>query len=452
MAKSERVSAIRKAKPVQKAKEIYRAFQEFSHLEASGGIVLMLAALVALVWANSPWSALYHELWHREIVIGFGVWAVSHDLHWWINEALMVVFFFVVGLEIKREVLVGELSSLRQAALPIAAAIGGMVVPALIYLSINANGPGAGGWGVPMATDIAFALGVMALLGPRVPVVLKVFLTALAIVDDIGAVLVIALFYTGSVSWIFLAAAGGVLVVLFAANLFGVRSTFVYSVLGILLWLMILNSGIHATLAGVLLAMTIPTDRKIDRDHFLRRAHDHLHDFKRAGETDQRLLSGEQQEALFSLEATVEDVQAPLQKMEHALHPWVVFAIIPLFALVNAGVTVGGSLSALILDRVSLGIIAGLVLGKQIGITLASWLVVRLGLAELSPGVTWRQIYAVSWLAGIGFTMSLFISELAFVSEEQLEAAKIGILTASLAAGLTGFLLLRAFTRKQPAS
>lgn len=451
MGKSERIQSIRRAKPVQRVKRIYRSFQEFIHLETSGGIVLVAAAIIALAWANSPWAETYFDLWHSDLSFGFGDWTISHDLHWWINEALMVVFFFVVGLEIKREVLVGELASIRQAALPIAAAAGGMIVPAALYISMNSGRPGAGGWGVPMATDIAFALGIMALVGSRVPFSLKVFLTALAIVDDIGAVLVIALFYTSSVSWLYLAAAAGILVLLLLINVLGVRNIVAYSVLGIALWLMVLGSGLHATLAGIVLAMTIPATRKINEEDFMRRAQDQLHAFQSAGDINRRLLSAEQQESLISLENTVEDVTAPLQRMEHALHPWVVFFIIPLFALVNAGVTIGGNLSALLLDRVSLGIIVGLVIGKQIGITLASWLAVKLRIAQLPAGVAWRDIYAVGWLAGIGFTMSLFISELAFGSGEELEAAKVGILGASLIAGVIGYLLLKLFVRnKQP--
>lgn len=443
MTRIRNLQSVRQAKTVQQVKQIYQAFREFIHLETSGGIVLMAAAVIALLWANSPWSSQYFALWESELSFGFGGRIITHDLHWWINDALMAVFFLVVGLEIKREVLVGELNSIRQAALPLSAAIGGMVAPALIYAAFNLGTPGIAGWGVPMATDIAFALGVMALAGSRVPFALKVFLTALAIVDDIGAVLVIALFYTSSVSWIFLAAAFGIFVLLIGANILGVRNIIVYSLLGIALWVMILYSGVHATLAGVILAMTIPASRKIKRDEFKRKAHSYLHDFDHAGEVHHRLLSVEQQQALLSLETVVEDVQAPLQKMEHGLHPWVIFGIIPLFALANAGINIGGNLSTMLLDRVSLGIIAGLVLGKQIGITLGAWLAVKLRFAQLPAGVTWRQIYAVGWLAGIGFTMSLYISELAFGAASQLDAAKVGILAASLLAGLVGFFLLR---------
>lgn len=449
MNRKRRIEAVRRARPVQRAASVYRAFRNFTHLEASGGIVLMAAALVALLWANSPWAAQYYDLWHTELTFGLGERAVTHDLHWWINEALMVLFFLVVGLEIKREILVGELASIRQAALPIAAALGGMIVPALIYAAINRGTPGIAGWGVPMATDIAFALGVMALAGPRVPLALKVFLTALAIVDDIGAVLVIALFYSSSVAWGYIAAAGLILLALIVLSNLGVRKLVVYIVLGIALWLMVLNSGLHATLAGILLAVTIPANRKIEREKFLENLRGHVHSFEQAGVSNPRLLSREQQEVLISLESSVEDVEAPLQKMEHALHPWVVFVIIPLFALANAGVSVGGNFSGLLFSRVSLGVIAGLVLGKQLGILLASWLAVKLRWAELPAGVTWRQIYAAGWLAGIGFTMSLFIAELAFSAEMDLEAAKVGILAASLLAGITGYLLLRAFTGKK---
>jgi Na+:H+ antiporter, NhaA family len=449
MPTSQKNQSLKRFKPVQRAKQIYQAFREFTLLEASGGIVLILAAGLALVWANSPWSAQYYAFWQKTISFGFENHRIAHDLHWWINEALMIVFFFVVGLEIKREVLVGELASLRQATLPIAAAVGGMVFPALIFTALNFRGPGASGWGVPMATDIAFALGVMALVGARVPLALKVFLTALAIVDDIGAVVVIALFYTSSVSWLSLGIAAGILLILIALNRLSVRNLSAYCIFGILLWLAILNSGVHATLAGILLAFTIPASRKVNRTDFLHRARSYLQAFEHAGEANPRLLSAHQQEALIALETVVEDVEAPLQKLEHAFHPWVTYLIIPLFALANAGVSLKGNIPPLFFDSVSLGVIAGLILGKQTGITLAAWLVVKLGLAELPQGVRWRHIYAVGWLAGIGFTMSLFISELAFNAGGAMDSAKVGILGASIAAGLVGYVLLKRFVQTE---
>lgn len=448
MGKAKSTKNTHRSLPLRQIKHLYQGFREFVRLEASGGMVLIATAVAALVWANSPWAERYFALWHTSLGFELGKLAISHDLHWWINEALMVLLFFVVGLEIKREVLVGELSSFRQAALPIAAAIGGMAAPALIYLSINAGAPGARGWGIPMATDIAFALGVMALVGSRVPISLKVFLTALAIVDDIGAVLIIALFYTSQIAWVYLAVSAGILLLLILANFIGVRSLVIYTILGIALWLMILESGLHATLAGVLLAFTIPASRKIQVKEFLNRAHTYLHDFEHAGEENHRLLSEQQQEALLSLEDVAEEVEAPLQRLEHALHPWVTYAIIPLFALANAGVPLGGNIAAVLMDRVSLGVIAGLVLGKQAGILLATWLATRIGLANLPAGVTWRMIYGVGWLGGIGFTMSLFIAELAFPDGSGLEAAKTGILGASLLTGLVSYLLLRSFPNR----
>lgn len=422
---------------------VYQTFQEFDRLEASGGIVLIIAALVAMVWANSPWAESYTTLWKTPLTIGLGSSEISHDLHWWINEALMVIFFLVVGLEIKREMLVGELSSLRQAALPVAAALGGMLLPAGIYLLLNAGGEGVRGWGVPMATDIAFALGIMALLGQRAPISLKIFLTSLAIVDDIGAVLVIALFYTAEIQWLFLGLAGAVILALIVVNFLGIRTLLIYSLLGIFLWFAILLSGLHATLAGVILALLIPAKNVIKEEQFVHKAHDDLHNFQNAGKYDQRLLTAQQQDALQSLEVSINAIQTPLQQLEHGLHYWVIYAIIPLFALANAGISVSGDLSAMLNDRITLGVIAGLLFGKQLGVILASRLTVWIGWADLPKGISWWQIYGAGWLAGIGFTMSLFISELAFINPANREAAKIGILIASIAASLVGYLTLR---------
>lgn len=423
---------------------IVRPFQEFTRIEASGGILLIICTVIALIWANSPWAASYFELWHTQITLAVGSFALDYDLHFWINDGLMAIFFFVVGLEIKREILVGELSSLRRAALPIAAAIGGMIVPAAIYFAFNAGKPSSVGWGIPMATDIAFALGVLALLGNRIPAVLKLFLTALAIVDDMGAVLVIALFYTSNLSMMALVMAGGILLLLFFLNVAGVRSQPLYLVLGVSLWLAILASGVHATIAGILLAMTIPASPRASSASFLQRAHALVHEFEREGiSREKELINEGQQAAVLALEKVSEEVQTPLQRMEHSLHPWVTYAIMPLFALSNAGVVLGGNLTGELATSVSLGIILGLVVGKQVGITLLTWLVVRTGLAVLPEGVTWRQIYCVGWLGGIGFTMSLFIATLAFGSSELLATAKVAILGASLIAGIIGYVLLR---------
>jgi NhaA family Na+:H+ antiporter len=423
---------------------ILRPFQAFAKREASGGILLILCTVAALVWANSPWAGEYERLWHTEMRVGFGHFILAHPLHFWINDGLMVIFFFVVGLEIKRELLVGELASRGQAALPIAAALGGMLVPAGIYMALNAGGSGEAGWGIPMATDIAFAIGVLAILGKRVPLPLKVFLVALAIVDDIGAVLVIALFYTAEISWISLAAGGALLVVLAVLNLAGARNPLVYGLLGILLWLAFLRSGVHATISGVLVAMTIPARSRIDVNEFLSRGRAILDEFRRGNASSEATHSnGARQAAIESLETACEKVQTPMGRLERALHPWVTFVIMPVFALANAGVSLGwGDLSRALIHPVSLGVAIGLVLGKQIGITLFAWLAVIVGLSPKLNGVSWLQVYGAAWLGGIGFTMSLFIASLAFGNTPPLALAKVGILGASLISGLVGWLIL----------
>jgi NhaA family Na+:H+ antiporter len=360
-----------------------------------------MCTAIALAWANSPWAHSYIAILHHPIRVGGQQLLLELTLHEWINDGLMALFFFLVGLEIKRELLVGELASIRQAALPIAGAIGGMAVPALIYVSLNAHGAGARGWGIPMATDIAFALGVVALLGPRVPLPLRLFLAAVAIVDDIGAVLVIAIFYTASISWMSVAVAGVILAILKALNRGGVRHPAPYVLLGFALWIAVLASGVHATIAGVMLAMTIPA----------------------------RTIGG--------------DEKSLLEKLERALHAPVAFLIVPLFALANAGVRVGGASMGEHSTAIMAGVVLGLVLGKPLGITAASWIAVRLRIAVLPDGASWRLLHAVSWLGGIGFTMSLFVGALAFSDEALLDSAKLGVLFASCAAAFTGWLLLR---------
>jgi Na+:H+ antiporter, NhaA family len=428
-------------RPVER---IVRPFQDFAHKQSSSGIILVFVTVVALVWANSPWSDSYAALWDSRLTVGVGDFTLSKDLRHWINDGLMAVFFLVVGLEIKREVLVGELSSIRSAALPVAAALGGAVVPALIYIAINAGTEGAAGWGIPMATDIAFALGVLALLGERAPVGLKVFLTALAIVDDIVAVLVIAVFYTSEISWGALAVGGVFLVALVVANVIGVGKTLVYALLGVGLWLAFLFSGIHATIAGVLLAMTVPASSFINPGAFLERSRYILDRFEKAGEKGEHVLTNEErQAALHALNHATYELEPPLHELEHTLHPWVVFAIMPLFALANAGVALGGGIAEALRSPVALGIVAGLVVGKQLGITLFAWLAVKSGVSELPTGISWRQVYGAGWLAGIGFTMSVFISDLAFPDSPLVDVAKLGILAASLIAGVVGWLILR---------
>lgn len=423
--------------------QIVLPFQEFVKTESFSGILLISFMLIALIWANSPWSSSYEALWQTQVNVSFGSIKIDKPLLLWINDGLMAVFFFVVGLEIKRELLVGELSSLKQALFPIAAALGGMFVPAALYLGLNANGPGESGWGIPMATDIAFALGILALLGSRAPLSLKIFLTAVAIVDDIGAVLVIALFYTEKIVWGSLAAAVVIFVALVILNRMGVRKPLPYALLGIVLWVAFLKSGVHATIAGVLLAMTIPASTSIDRQGFLERAREYLDRFEEEGIKNGNSFTTKKQRALLQgIEDSTHGVEAPLQRLEHSLHPWVAYFIMPVFALANAGVDLRTDILAALVNPITLGIIAGLVVGKQIGITFMAWLVTRIGLSRKINGVTWKQIHGASMLAGIGFTMSLFISNLAFSDPLMLSSAKVGILVASFISAGLGWIVL----------
>ena len=420
-------------------------FASYFNTEAASGIVLMAAAVVALIWANSPWSRAYFDLWRVNASVGVGTFAIHKPLLLWINDGLMAVFFFLVGLEIKREILIGELSSVKKAVLPIAAALGGMVVPALIYYSFNAAGEASRGWGIPMATDIAFALGVLNLLGSRVPLALKVFLAAVAIVDDIGAVLVIAVFYSESIQWILVGAGFGILFVLGMLNRAGVRNPVFYIVPGIVLWVLFLKSGVHATVAGVLLAMLIPARGHLVPSEFAKEAHEALDVFDRSSTPggERTLMNEDQQSAVNSLEEACERVQMPLQRVEHSLQPLVSFLIMPIFALANAGIVLTGESFKSLGEPVGLGVLLGLLLGKPIGVLLASWLAVKSGVAALPSRVGWRQMAGVGVIAGIGFTMSLFITDLAFRSQAQVDAAKVSIMVGSLTAGIVGFVLLR---------
>jgi NhaA family Na+:H+ antiporter len=428
---------------------ILRPFQQFVATETAGGVVLFVFTVLALGWANSPAGDAYFAFWERSASIGIDELVMTKTLHHWINDGLMVVFFLMVGLEIKREVFVGELSSLKQAALPIAAAVGGMLVPAGIYAALNGGGPGARGWGIPMATDIAFALGVLALLGDRIPAGVRVFLAALAIVDDIGAVLVIAVFYTPSLSMSALGVAAAIFVVLLVCNRIGVRHPGVYAMLGIGLWMAILDSGIHATIAGVLLAATIPSRTRIDEDTFANRAELAILDFRNASSPTSRtvLSNPAQQEALHDLERAIDQVQSPLLRVEHALHRVVAFVIMPLFAFANAGVRLSAETFGNLTWHVVVGVAVGLVVGKMVGITLASWGSVRMRIAALPNQATWPAVWGVSWLGGIGFTMSLFVATLAFGAGPLLDSAKIGILAGSICAGTVGTIVLRVTAR-----
>ena len=422
---------------------LLRPFQVFFERETSGSILLLASTAIALIWANSPLRDSYSGLWEIELGIRAGGFELFKSLHHWINDGLMAVFFFVIGLEIKREVLVGELATLKKVALPLAAAVGGMVVPALIYAALNAGSPAVRGWGIPMATDIAFALGVLALLGPGIPNGLKVFLAALAIVDDLGAVLVIAIFYSAELSIGALIAAALIFLTMILANRADIRYPSVYLILGFFLWLAVLKSGVHATIAGVLAAMSIPATRRLDATGFSERAKAILSAFEADIEAGGDRFTRDQSDAVHALEKASEAVETPLARLEHDHLPWVAWFIMPLFALANAGVEIGGGALSSLRDPSALGIIGGLVLGKQLGVTLFAFLVVRLGMATLPEGADWRQIYGVACLCGIGFTMSLFIANLAFADVAALETAKTGVLAASLLSGLCGWSILR---------
>jgi NhaA family Na+:H+ antiporter len=437
----------RKKEPIE---VLLRPINDFLQKEASGGILLIIFTVVALAWANSPWSDSYHDLWDTHISIKAGALALNLSIHHWINDGLMVIFFFVVGLEIKRELLVGELSSIKKASLPVAGAIGGMLLPALFYVFFNSGTDAVNGWGIPMATDIAFVIGILAILGSRVPLGLKVFVVSLAIADDIGAVMVIAIFYTSNISMSSLLVVALILAVLGIINKLGVTSLIIYSVLGLLLWLAVLQSGIHATIAGVLLAFTIPARARINTERFSKNTEDLLDKFENAGEHGENVLTNEErQAAVRAIESNCERISTPLRRFEHGLHPWSSFLIMPLFALANAGVTLKGmDLGAALASPVSIGIIAGLFLGKQFGIFAFSWFAVKIKLAALPEGVRWSKIYGAGILAGIGFTMSLFIAGLAFTDDSILNLSKIGILTASLIAGVVGYLILKAALSK----
>jgi NhaA family Na+:H+ antiporter len=404
--------------------------QRFIQTESSSGVVLILAALAAFAWANSPWAGAYLHMLEAEVGIGFGGWRLDMTLHHWVNDLLMALFFFLVGLEIKRELVIGELAGWQKASLPVAGALGGMVVPALIYVGFNVGEETVRGWGVPMATDIAFALGVLALLGERVPLSLKVFLLALAIVDDLGAVLVIALFYTENLNTtallISLAIWGGAL---FYGQAEGHRAL-VFALLGALMWYFMLRSGVHATIAGVLMALAVPARHRMSTDELRRELQ------WTAGAAFEDIEGRIQR-----VENVIDRAHSPLHAMEHDLGPYVAFLIMPLFAFFNAGVALGGRELDL-LSAVSMGAFFGLLIGKPIGVVTFVWLAVRTGISQLPKDGSWSGFIGVGLLAGIGFTMSLFIANLAFGEGALLDQAKIGVLAASVVAALAGLAIL----------
>ena len=415
----------------------------FARQAASGGIVLLICTIIALVWRNLPGGESYLHFWETELSIHLNGWELSESLLEWINDGLMVIFFFVVGLEIKREVTVGELASVRRAALPVAAALGGMLAPAALYLAFNSSGPAQAGWGIPMATDIAFTLGILTMLGPRIPLSLKVFFTALAIADDLGAILVIAIFYTSEISWIALGIALIIFIILIGLNRARVYSPLPYALLGVALWLAFLQSGIHATIAGVLLAITIPSRNPPIITALLAQVVTLLESFQLPVTWDEKMDS-RKESAVRTLEQITERMQSPAQRLEETLTPWTTYLILPLFALANAGVLISPESLGTLGSPLSLGIILGLVIGKPLGITLMTWIAVRIGLAEMPSGVRWRQFISAGFLAGIGFTMSLFIAGAAFGAQNplMLGVSKLAILAASIVAAILGSILL----------
>ena len=427
--------------------KILRPFQRFFRTQASGGIVLLICAVIAIAWANSPWSEYYDKLWVTNLTIGVKDFFLEKPLILWINDGLMAIFFFVVGLEIKRELIIGELASFKKASLPFAAALGGMVVPAVIYAIINSGSDSIRGWGIPMATDIAFAIGILALFGNKIPLALKIFLTALAIVDDLGAVIVIAIFYSTDIYMTSLLIAGIILIALIICNRLYIRHPIVYLLLGIALWLALLKSGVHATIAGVISAFTIPAKARINSKDFIEKGKTIISNLESSENIGEKVPSTKEfNSAVFHLESISSKVLSPMHRLEHKLTYWVAFFIMPVFALANAGLKIDLELMTNIFNPISLGIILGLVLGKQIGIVLFSWLFVKMKVAVLPKNVSWKQLHGVSAIAGIGFTMSLFIAGLAFDKMLFMQEAKLGILFASTIAGIIGAIILK-FTK-----
>ncbi|MFV0392436.1 MAG: Na+/H+ antiporter NhaA [Paludibacteraceae bacterium] len=424
----------------------------FMRQERSGGIVLVISVIVALFFANSPWAGEYFHVLENKIGFQFNDTPfLKYSLHHWINDGLMAIFFFVVGLELKREIVAGELSNPRNALLPIGAAIGGMLVPALIYVSLNPSGEAGGGWGIPMATDIAFALGVLHLLGKRVPVSLKVFITALAIVDDLGAVLVIAFFYTSEISVQSLLIGLSFVLVMYIGNKMGIRNLLFYALMGIVgVWIAFLLSGVHATIASVLAAFTIPADVGIKENVYIERLKTTISKFRSIKPNEKSTLTSEQVHLLEEVKKDTNCAIPPLQRLEHAMHPFVTFFVLPIFALANAGVSFQIDVSELFNTHVAVGVSAGLLVGKVVGIVGFTLLIVKLKIATFPAGMSLKNLFGVALLASIGFTMSLFITSLAFSSEVLITQAKIGIFVASIVGGGLGYIVLRNNKENEP--
>lgn len=434
------------------ADQIIKPTQRFFKKEASSSILLLAATIISMIWVNSQTGDTYHHFWHTEISVIFGDYHVSKTLVHWINDGLMALFFFTVGLEIKREILVGELASPKKALFPVVAALGGMLVPGAIYFAFNVGSETISGWGIPMATDIAFALGAVALFGRKLPPGLRVFLAAFAIADDLGAVLIIALFYTKEIVWNYIFVCIFLTLCLAIANFFWIRWTLIYAFLGLAIWFFILGSGVHPTVAGIVVSFFIPARGRYDTDRFLQNVNNLLEKFQCEEQSCgySILLNQDHLHTVHALELACHDVETPLQRLLHSLHPWVAFVILPIFALGNAGVTLAGiSLAEALTHPVSLGIVFGLVVGKPIGITLFSYLAVKFQVASLPKNVRWSHIFGAAMLGGIGFTMSLFISDLSFSAPHIINITKMAILVGSLLAAVTGigFLGLTTMTK-----
>jgi NhaA family Na+:H+ antiporter len=440
--------------PILRVKALVGPFQKFVRKVVTGGFLLFAATVIALLWANIAHES-YLAFWHTELSLRLGPMEITRSVQHWIDEALMTLFFFTVGLEIKRELIIGELASFKRASLPVAAAAGGMIVPALIYTMFNYGTPTANGWGIPMATDIAFALAVIAILGHRIPFGIRIFLSALAISDDIGAVLVIALFYTQSIAWYYLLVAlfflGGIVL----ANMLWVRYTLLYVLLGVGVWIAILGSGIHATVAGVVVALLIPAQGRYDTATFIQKVFRYLEKFDcdstSCGHTV--LINQQHLSIIQNIENACHQTQTPLQRMLGALNSWVALVILPLFALANAGVyVVGLDIQAALASPITLGVLLGLVIGKPLGIFSFTFGASKLLNAPLSHGVTWPHILGASMLGGIGFTMSIFIGGLSFANPEFIELSKIGVIGGSLISGALGLALLSFITFRNKSS
>ncbi|MBI9066167.1 MAG: Na+/H+ antiporter NhaA [Salinivirgaceae bacterium] len=422
---------------------IIKPFERFFKTESSGSILLFIATITALIIANSPLFELYDSILHQPLKIGFQDFKLEKPLILWINDGLMAIFFFVIGLEIKREILVGELNNIQKASLPIFGALGGMIIPVLLFLALQYGKTGIEGWGIPMATDIAFTLGILKILGKRIPIGLTIFLTAFAIVDDIGAVLVIALFYSANIKWALVLIALALWLILFLFGWFKIYSKYLFYIFGFAIWVLFLKSGIHPTIAGILVAFSFPVRRKIKTYKFYKEAKESLEEFRCNEDDIPEFLTEKQRGAIFDLESMIDKTISPLQQLEHKLHGWVVYFIMPIFAFANAGVHFSGEILPL-----SWNISISMILGKSIGVALFAFLAIKLNLAKLPENVNFSQIIGVAFLGGLGFTMALFISGLAYTDPLLINGSKTGILIGSLLAGLIGYLILRFSTKK----